>query len=680
MLFSYNWLQECSKAKLPKPDTLADLLTMHAFEVENLEKKGGDWILNIDVLPNRAHDTLNHMGMAREIAAITGKTVAPSKKSAIRPKKGTLEHLRVTIQSARKVPRYHAIVIEGIRIMESPKWMKQRLEALEINAINNVVDIANYVMMETGQPLHAFDYERIQGHQMNIRDSKKGEKIVTLEGQTLELPRGALVIDDTQGIIDLAGIKGGKVSGISAKTKHIVVQAASFDAETVYRAKKRLGYTTPAADLYAHGIDPNLSDEALERALYLLQQSGGGEVIQVIDMYPAKVMQKSIQLDLNYAESLLGIKISEKDAKNILGNLGCGVKKGKGTRQLRVEVPTRRLDLTIPEDLVEEIGRIIGYEKIEPQLPKMPIQPAEVNQELFWQDRIKDSLKEAGFTEVYNYSFAGEKDLTNFLYSEKDKRLLVQLQNPQSEEYKYMRSNLLENLVKNVAQNQQSVQHIRIFETGKIFIQEKQVKEISMISGMLTGVNSFYEIKGVVDFMLNRLGISDIWYDQYKPSPQRSRSALWHQNRVAEIKVGAIRIGFLGEISKAVAANMKLADRVAAFHIDFEKLVKVSMEEKEYRPVSKFPSVVRDIAILLPREVKVVEVLNRINQSGGALVEDVDLFDMYEGDELPEGQKNLAFHIMYQSPDKTLTGKEVDGIHNQIIKALEQDPEWEVRK
>jgi len=680
MLFSYNWLQEYSKAKLPKPDKLADLLTMHAFEVENLEKRGGDWILDIDVLPNRAHDTLNHMGMTREITAITGKTLRPLKKSAIRPKKGTLEPLKVTIQSPRKVPRYHAIVIEGVKVVDSPKWIKQRLEVLGINAINNVVDITNYVMMETGQPSHAFDYDKIQGHQMNITDSKKGEKIVTLEGQTLELPKGALVIEDAKGIIDLAGIKGGKASGISAKTKHIVLQAASFDAKTIYRAKKQLGYTTPAADIYAYGIDANLSDEALERALYLLSQSGGGEVVQVIDMYPVKVMQKSIQLDLNYAENLLGIRISEKDAKNILENLGCGVKKGKGARQLLLEAPTRRLDLTIPEDLVEEIGRIVGYEKIEPQLPKMPIQPAEVNQELFWQNRIKDSLKEAGFTEVYNYSFVGEKDLINFMYSEKDKGLLVQLQNPLNEEYKYMRSNLLENLIKNVAQNQRSVQNIRIFEAGKIFIQGKQIEEISMISGMLASENPFYEMKGVVDFMLNRLGISDIWYDQFKPSPQRSRSALWHQSRVAEIKVGITRIGFLGEISKAITTNMKLANRVAAFHIDFEKLVKLSMEEKEHRPLSKFPSVVRDIALLVPREVKVVDVLNRINQSGGVLVEDVDLFDMYEGAELPEGKKNLAFHIMYQSADKTLTGKEVDGIHNQIIKALEQDPEWEVRK
>jgi len=680
MLFSYNWLQEYSKAKLPKPDKLVDLLTMHAFEVENLEKRGGDWILNIDVLPNRAHDTLNHIGMTREITAITGKTLAPTKKSVIRPKKGTLEPLKVTIQSTRKVPRYHSVVIEGVKVGDSPKWMKQRLEALGINAINNVVDITNYVMMETGQPAHAFDYDKIQGHQMTVRDSKKGEKIVTLEGQTLELSKGALVIEDAKGIIDLAGIKGGKVSGISAKTKNIVLQAASFDAKTMYRTKKQLGYTTPAADIYAHGIDPNLSGEAIERAIYLLQQSGGGEVVQVIDMYPAKVMQKSIQLDLNYVESLLGIKISEKDTKNILERLGCEVRKGKGMRQLRVEVPTRRLDLTIPEDLVEEIGRIIGYEKIEPQLPNMPIQPAEVNQELFWQNRIKDSLKEAGFTEVYNYSFVGEKDLTNFLYSEKDREMLVELQNPLSDEYKYLRTNLLENLLKNVAQNQRSVQNIHIFEAGKVFSRAKQIEETSMIGGAVIGENPFYEIKGVVDFMLNRLGISDIWYDQYKPSPQRSRSILWHQSRVAEVKVGTTRIGFLGEISKAITTNMKLANRVAAFHVDFEKLVKLSMEEKEYRPLSKFPSVLRDIAILLPREVKVVDVLNQINQSGGALVEDVDLFDMYEGAELPEGKKNLAFHIMYQSVDKTLTNKEVDAIHNQIIRALEQDPEWEVRK
>ncbi|MCH8986752.1 phenylalanine--tRNA ligase subunit beta [Patescibacteria group bacterium] len=653
MLFSYNWLSEYIQGELPVPKKLGDLLSMHAFEVENVEKKNDDWILDIDVLPDRAHDALNHMGIAREIAAITGKEFIPCKTIEIEA--GNEKALDVNIRSKNLVPRYHALVIKGVKIGKSPKWLKERLEAVGVNSVNNIVDITNYVMLETGQPSHAFDYNKIQGSTMTIRTAKDKEKIVTLDDEKFDLPNGTLIIEDAKRIIDLAGIKGGKVSGITEKTKNIVLQAATFDAKTIYRTKKKLNYTTQAADIYSQGIDENLSDVGLSRAVYLVQKLAGGTVTQKIDLYPEKVVPKTIRLDLNYAEKLLGMNIEEKTAKQILESLGCIVKGDK------VKIPTRRLDLNIQEDLIEEIGRIIGYEKIKPVFPLMPIQPAQVNKEIIWQNRIKDALKEIGFTEVYNYSFA--------------KSGQIELENPISQEYQYLRDNIIKSLLKNVAKNQKSIGHMRIFEIGNIFYlpagrQGNPPQERQMLAGIITGEHAFYEVKGIVDFLLNRLGIPEVHYDETKAD------ALWHAKRVAIVH----NLGLLGEISKGNTVRLKISKRIGAFYLDLEKLLQLVSDEKGYRPASRFPASIRDIALLVPRDVRVVDVLNKINQVGGMLIDDVDLFDMYEGEGIPDGKKNLAFHIVYQSQERTLTNKEVDKVHEKIIKRLEQNPSWQLRK
>ncbi|MBI2577454.1 MAG: hypothetical protein HYV77_01270 [Candidatus Wildermuthbacteria bacterium] len=298
MLYSYNWLKDYIKENLSAPKKLETLLAMHAFEVEEVTRAGKDWIFDISVLPNRAHDTWNHLGMAREVAAITGQTLVEPEKSTLTVKRGTLKPLQTTITAKELVTRYAALVIEGIKVRESPKWLKDRLEAVGINSINTIVDVTNYVMLEIGQPMHAFDYDKIQGHKMLVRKAVKGEELVVLDDSKLSLPEGALVIEDANGLIDLAGIKGGKVSGISEETKNIVLQAAAFDSENIYRTKKQLDYRTQAADMYAAGLDPNIAETGLKRAWYLIQQLGGGTLTQIIDIYPKKTRPTVISLDL----------------------------------------------------------------------------------------------------------------------------------------------------------------------------------------------------------------------------------------------------------------------------------------------------------------------------------------------------------------------------------------------
>ncbi len=678
MLFSYLWLSEYVKGTLPKAEKLADLLSLRSFEVESVEKKGSDWILDIDVLPNRAHDALNHSGMAREVAAITQKEFIPFRKKKAKLEKGSLKPLKTSIRAKAQVQRYLCYVIEGVKVEPSPKWMRDRLKSMGINSINNIVDITNYVMLETGQPLHAFDYDAIKDQKMLLRLSKKGEKIVTLDDESHTLPSGILVIEDKGRLIDLAGVMGGKLSAVSAKTKNIVFQAANFDPKVIYAARKELGIMSEASTIYASGIDSELGTQGLERALFLLEEmGGGGKVVEVVDIYLKKTASKKLSIKVSEVAEFLGVKISAAEIQRILTSLGFGVIKKGDT--LSVTVPTRRIDVSIEEDLMEEIGRMYGYEKISAVFPSVSLIPTERNLDLFWQERVRNSLLEATFTEVYSYSFIGEQDKELFAYTQNDAKTLVEVENPISRDFKYLRGTLIENMVKTIAKNRNNVSEIKIFEMGKVFSNKNTLEERTMVAGVLYG-EEFYALKGVVDFILERLGISNAWYDEHKATPDLSRVALWNAKRVAEIKVGQQEIGFLGEISGNILSKLKIAGKVVAFQIDMDVLANLASEEQDYQPTSKFPAAVRDIALLVPQNVKVVDVLNAVNAAGGKLVRDVDLFDMYEGKEIDEGRKNLAFHIIYQSDEKTLTGKEADAIHSKIIKSLNNNPAWEVRE
>jgi len=700
MLFSYNWLKEYIKGALPDAKKLADILTMHCFEVEEVKKTRDDYLLNVDILPNRAHDSLCYIGLAREVGAVLGKKVTSYKslkKEKLTPQKGSLKKLSVKIQKPKLVPRFSALVIEGVKIKKSPPWLRNKLEVLGINSINNVVDLTNYVMLETGQPLHAFDYNKIRNQKFLIREAVKGEEIITLDGVRRELGKGMLIAEDKEKIFDLAGIMGGKLSEVDSGTKNIVLQAANFDRKSIYLAAKEIKYSTVASDIYSQGIDSNLTALALERALYLLKEvAGSPKVVEWIDIYPKKELPRRIKLDLGYLNRLLGGRISKGTVSKILKSLEMKILSSprKSTQDyFLIEVPTFRQDIVIPEDLIEEIGRIFGLERIKPTFPVLPLKSPEKNFSVFWQRKARDVLRELGFTEVYNYSFFGEKEKDSFGYQNKE---VVEIENPVSVQHQYLRTSLIPNLMKNIQRNQNILlsvspgdsrfKEIRVFELGKIFF-KNGFKEKNMLTGAIvvkedkkTSEEGFYRVKGLVDTFFERLGISEVWYDDFQASPEESKSIVWHPARSAEIKIGQDEVGFLGEINPTLCAKLKISDTVLVFDFNFDKIQRRATEEKEYQPVSIYPSSIRDLAVLVPEDVKVVEVLNVINSTGTKLIRDVDLFDVYSGKELRGGMKSLAFHIIYQAEDRTLTAKEVDEVHKGIIEILEKNPEWEVRR
>ena len=675
MVFSYNWLQSFFNKKLPTPQKLADLLTLHFAEVEEVKKTRRDFTLDIDVRPNRAGDCFSHLGIAREIAAITNsKLQIPKSKFKEEKNTKTRDFISVEVKPQQDCPRYTAKVVTDVKIGPSPKWLRERLESCGLNSINNVVDIANYVMLETGQPLHAFDAEKLDENKIVVRFAQNRERIVTLDEQKFDLDPDILVIADAKKPVAIAGIKGGKLPEIDKKTKVVVIEAANFDSHTIRRASQKLNLKTDASSRFEHGIDPNLTEEAINRTAFLIQEAAGGKVAQgLVDIYPKKSLAKTIKLDLNYLESLLGLEIPQAKIKNILENLDFKLIKAR-PKSITLKVPTKRLDVTIQEDLIEEIGRIEGYDKIKPAFPLSVLIPPKRNFNIFWEDITKNLLRSLGFSEVYNYAFLGEKEAKIFVFSEKE---LIGVENPLSSEQKYLRTSLIPSLLKNVEKNQRQTGEIRIFELGKIFKPKKEEKR------ELTGLifrGDFYQLKGIIDSLLNSLGISNIFYDEHKPTPEESKISFWHPQKCAEIKTDGKEIGFLGEISPKITDKLEIKERVVLFDIDFEKLSQFVSEEHEFRPIFRFPAAVRDVAVLVPRNTKVVELLNKINAVGGKLIRDIDLFDIYEGTELPQGKKNLAFHIIYQAENRTLKAEEIDKIQNKIIKTLEKIPSWQVRK
>ena len=684
MKIFYNWLKEYVD-NLPKPEKLADLLNMHCFEVKNIEKAKRDFILDIDILPNRAHDCLSYMGIARECAAVANSKVNPStggqKSKLIEDGKiKTKDFIEVEVKDKDASPRYTARVITDIKIGPSPKWMQEKLEAMGQKPINNVVDAANYVMFEMGQPLHAFDYEKLEGKKIIVRRAKKGEKITTLDNETCQLNENVLVIADMKNPLALAGVKGGKKAEISNQTKTIVLESANFNIQAVRSIVRETDIKTEASIRFEYGLDPNLTEEAINRVAQLI----GGKIAKgLVDVYSQKVLPLKIRLNLDKVENLLGVKVSKKDATKFLTSLGFIV-----DDSLLVIVPTIRRDVEVEEDLIEEIGRLIGYDNIPSQQPFGLVGASKIDDNLAVTNKVKTIFEGLGFTEVYNVSFVGESDITKFGVNPAG---YLELENPLSVDLKYLRKDLMINLLKNIKDNLRislkDDQGIKIFELGKVYRQENnKPKEEIMLNGIIArrgekikGEN-FYELKGAIDSLLNKLGITDFWYDNYQATPDWTDKIFWQKTGTAEVKVGDEEIGFVGEISPVILSKLNIKAPVAAFNLNFEKILRLAEEELIYKPPSPYPAAVRDLAILVNPEDRVADVLNVIETAGGELVQDVDLFDMYEGEEIPGRKKNFAFHIIYQSYEKTLTDEEVDKIQRKIIRELEKNKGWRVRK
>jgi phenylalanyl-tRNA synthetase beta chain len=683
MKISYNWLKEYLP-KLPKAEKLVDLLTMHSFEAKIAEKTGKDSILGVDILPNRGHDCLSYIGIARECGAILGLKFEVRGSKPVEDKKIKItDFIRIEVQDKEACPRYVARVIDDIKIGPSPKWLKDKLESIGQKSINNVVDATNYVMLETGQPLHAFDCDKLDNKRIIVRRAKKGEKIITLDNETIDLDDNFLIIADTKSPLALAGIKGGKKAEISKDTKTIVLESANFNYETVRNASRKINLRTEASIRFEYGLDPNLAGEAINRVAELIKEIAGGEIAKnTIDIYLKKVYPVKINLDTKKAENIIGKTISKTEIMRIIKSLGFNI-----DANLRVTVPTIRQDIKIQEDLIEEIARMIGYNNIEAKAPLGLLGIARTDDTSTIINKTKSIFEGLGFTEVYNFSFIGEDDLNK---TKVDKKGYIELENPLSVDLKYLRKDLVINLLKNIKNNYKQFfgeeNIIKIFELSKVYQEDSGITEKTMLAGAVvrstekTKGENFYELKGMVDVVLNKLGVTDFWYDNFKATSELVDQTFWNKTGTAEIKIGDNEVGFIGEINPDILNAYNIKRKVAMFNLDFNQLLKLISEELIYEPPSPYPAAVRDLAVLVNVEDQVGDVIKLIDDIGGDLIQDVDLFDMYEGPNIPVGKKNLAFHIIYQSYEKTLKDEEVDKIQNKIIRELEKNINWKIRK
>jgi phenylalanyl-tRNA synthetase beta chain len=663
MIISYNWLNSFFKDKILKPEELADKLTLQAFETEAPFKEGDDFVMEVDVTPDRAGDALCHYGIARECSYfLNNKFEEPNINIKEDVKNKIDNYLSVVVKDKELCPRYTARVLTGIEIQDSPEWIKQRLKICGISPINNVVDVTNYVMLELGQPLHAFDYEKLsEDKKIVVEVSKEDRKVTLLGGNKIEVFKDTLLIKDKKEPLAIAGIKGGQGAEITAKTKAIVLESANFNHSLISRTARKIKLKTDSSFRFEHEMDTELTLKAIDRAASMLQELYGAKVLKgVIDIYEDKFKKPRIKLDLNYVNRLLGLEIKKAEVKKILKKIDFDIIK-ENHDFLFVEPPTYRRDVTIQESVIEEIGRIYGYNKIEAKEYIGGI-PFHRNFNIFWQNEFKKNLKELGFTEVYNYSFISgkEKEVFNL-----DK--LIEIENPLNVNSEYLKNSLIPLLANNVKDNLKFYKDINIYEIGKVF---KKNKEELKLSGASSKQGYLY-VKGVLEEVLNDVLITDIEY-----VPNRANNHFWHKGKSAVIKINQKEVGVIGHLSSYVLDKLELKIDPVFFELDFELIQKYCSERSEYRPISSHPAAIRDLSVVIPLDELSGSVLEEIYDTDMILIRDVELFDIYEN----SNKKSLSFHIVFQAQDRVLSNEELNDLQNKIISNLEKHPGWEVKK
>lgn len=701
MKVSYNWLKKYINLKNISPEKLAELLNLHSVEIENLEKKNGDTILELAVLANRG-DLLSYQGIVREIATLANlklKSFTSTQKGKSKnPKlkiKNFKTNLNIKIEKPNLCPRYIALVIDNLEVKPSPRWMQDFLEKSGIRSINNIVDATNFVMLETGQPLHAFDADQLatNNHQTKIiiRKAKKGEKIITLDGIERKLDEEMLIIADSQRPIAIAGVIGGKETEVNENTKKVIIECAYFDPISIRRTSRKLGLRTEAVERFEKkGIDWEMMEKSLSRLAELIQLPIKEKIIvQTQKKWP----RKKIKLSLAHLSRILGIEISYKKAKKILENLGFVVEFPSRDSQfaihdLQITTPSWRKDIEIPEDLIEEISRVYGYNRIIPAPLKAYLIPPKENKELLYQEKIKNILNGFGFTEVYNYSFSSELQLTNKINDLDQTDKNIEIINPISEEERYMRTSLIPGLLRNVELNQKNFARGKIFEIGRVFKwkkaqREEIIEEKKQISGLIFDKKKsekelFFEIKGCLEELIKK--ITNLSFDENQLPVVNYQLVPNNQpTRKITIKINQETIGMIGLIDLQTLESFGIKKKVVFFDLDFEKMLNFFQEKKKYRDFSLYPCLERDLAVVVNKEVFYSEIEKIILQTN-PLIRELELFDLFEDEKiLGKNKKSLAFHLKIQSFKKTLSREEADKIIKDVLNNLKEKLRAELR-
>lgn len=647
-----------------------------------------DVILELELTPDRG-DCLSMLGVARETAAIFNtelKTPAPD----LQPSPDSIAgKVTVDIENPELCFRYIAKLLTGVKIFPSPGWMQERLLAVGVRPINNVVDVTNYVLMELGQPLHAFDFDRIKNNHIIVRRARQGEKMLSLDNVERCLSSEMLVIADAAGPVAIAGVMGGLESEVTAATNTVLLESAIFDPVSVRRTAKSLGLRTESSIRFEKGVDISGSLRAVERAAELLQNMGACHVVSdVVDNYPSPVGEKTVSLRPARVNYLLGIDIPETTVRDILSRLQFTVHDGVNG-ELLVGIPAFRPDVSLEVDLIEEIARLYGYDQVPETLLAGGTTRGSRNREQTMVQNIKKVLTGCGLFEVVTYSFHSREVFDGLLVgSGSPLRNTVNLVNPMSEEQAVMRTSMLPGVLDILGRNYSHHNHdAGVFCTGRVFypspgeeLPEEKERIIAAVMGFTKKTwnspargKDFYYIKGIMETLFSALQLTG-----YSLEPVKNMPA-YHPGRTARVYVKGKDAGIIGELHPRVLESYELPERVAVFELDLELIMKYAADAGIYRPLPKYPGVDRDLAIIISRDLLARDVIRLIKKAGGEFLNSVELFDVYQGEQVSEGFHSLAFSLGFQASDRTLNDQEINACMDNITSRLSKDMGAELR-
>ena len=648
-----------------------------------------DHLLELSVTPNRG-DCLSIIGVAREVAALLETALHPPTSQLREGKQRVEDAVQVSIRDPDLCPRYSARLITGVEIGPSPLWLRLRLERAGVRSINNVVDVTNYVMLEYGQPLHAFDFDLLEGAAIVVKRAAHGERFVTLDGVERVLHRDTLMICDAARPVAIGGVMGGLNSEIRDATSRVLLESAYFSPQGIRRTSLALGLQTESSYRFERGIDPEGVLSASLRATALIADLAGGEAAKgVIDCYPPPLPCPEITVRLPRVNALLGMSLEQKEVKGILERLHMEVRENKAT-EWTIMPPTFRGDITREIDLVEEIGRLKGYDHIPVQVPRMWVMPSRKERAEELEERAKDTLVGLGFYEVITYSFISPQTLEALHMPPGDPRSLpLSLLNPLAEVQSVMRTTLLPGLLETARYNlSHKSGDLKIFELREVYYPrqgEKLPEERRVLAGLVMGAVAeegwniprkeadFYYVKGCVEQLLDALKA---------PLPTFTRDGVpsyLNPGTSAVIRLDGEEIGALGELLPEVAHAFELPFGVFIFELDLPLVAKYVRGEIAFAPLPRFPSVTRDVAVTIEVGISAEEIMTIIGGVDNKYFESIEVFDCYQGDPIPAGKKGLAFRIRYRSLDRTMTDEEVNQFHQEVLEQLQKVPGLVIR-
>ena len=645
-----------------------------------------DAVFELDLTPNRP-DCLSVIGIAREIAAIQ-KTPLNYPDYTIEDKADTIHKISsVKIEAPDHCPRYSARLVENVTVKTSPFWLQDRLLSIGLRPINNIVDITNFVMMETGQPLHAFDFDFLTENRIVVRTAAEGEKFITLDGKERTLGAEMLMICDGAKAVGVGGVMGGLNSEIEAATTRVLIEGAYFNPVSIRKTSKKLGLGTDASHRFERGVDPEGTVRAVNRAAKLMVELGGGSLVEgIIDEYPKPQTVTSVDLSVRRTHRLLGIKPDADRIKNLLESIEFKVEKitsEDSDKRLTVVPPTFRVDISRPEDLMEEVARLSGYDNIPITFPMMPAAGRTPDHYLELRNRIKKLMNGFGFTEAVTYSFASELSGNHLRLKAKDaRRSFIHILNPLTEDQTVMRTSLVPGLIEAAVYNiARQVKNLKLFEIGKIFIKSDRQDlplEPEILAALWTGARNdvswhsreipcdFYDIKGAAEGLIHALKIDKL---RFTKMPAESCDYT-RPGYTAQILASGLQVGLVGEIHPRVRSNFDLKQTAYIFELELDKIISLIPPATGSRSSPRFPAIYRDITVIVDRGIETQTVLEAVENIGENLVERLHLFDVFEGDPIAAGKKSVSFRVTYRSSTKTLEDDDVNDLHRAITDKL----------